>query len=35
MELIVPFGHGGCVLLFAVREADVLLLASRDPHEHD
>lgn len=34
-ELIVPFGHGGCVVLFAIREADVLLLAARDQHEHD
>jgi hypothetical protein len=34
-ELIIPFGHGGCVVLFAVREPDVLLLAARDQHEHD
>lgn len=34
-ELIVPFGHGGCVVLFAIREAEVLLLAARDQHEHD
>ncbi len=34
-ELIVPFGHGGCVVLFAVRDLDVVLLAARDPHEHD
>ena len=34
-ELIVPFGHGGCVVLFAIRELDVLLLAARDQHEHD
>lgn len=34
-ELIVPFGHGGCVVLFAIREADVLLLAARDQHEND
>lgn len=34
-ELIVPFGHGGCVVLFAIRDADVLLLAARDQHEND
>lgn len=34
-ELIVPFGHGGCVALFAIRDLDVLLLAARDQHEHD
>jgi hypothetical protein len=34
-ELIVPFGHGGCVVLFAMRHVDVLLLAARDQHEHD
>jgi hypothetical protein len=34
-ELIVPFGHGGCVALFAMRNLDVLLLAARDQHEHD
>ncbi|MBN8508700.1 MAG: type II toxin-antitoxin system RelE/ParE family toxin [Burkholderiales bacterium] len=34
-EMIVPFGHGGCVVLFAIREHEVLLLAARDPHEHD
>ncbi len=34
-ELIVPFGQGGCVALFAIREHDVLLLAARDQHEHD
>jgi hypothetical protein len=34
-ELIVPFGAGGCVILFAVREAEVLLLAARDQHELD
>lgn len=34
-ELVVPFGHGGCVVLFAVRDPDVLLLAARDQHEHD
>ena len=34
-ELIVPFGHGGCVVLFAIRDVDVLLLAARDQHEHD
>lgn len=34
-ELIVPFGHGGCVVLFAIRETDVFLLAARDQHEHD
>jgi hypothetical protein len=34
-ELIVPFGHGGCVVLFAIRDTDVVLLAARDQHEHD
>jgi hypothetical protein len=34
-ELIVPFGHGGCVVLFAIRDRDVVLLAARDQHEHD
>ena len=34
-ELVVPFGHGGCVVLFAIRDLDVLLLAARDQHEHD
>ncbi|CAM3785027.1 type II toxin-antitoxin system RelE/ParE family toxin [Roseateles saccharophilus] len=34
-ELIVPFGHGGCVVLFAIRELQVLLLAARDQHEND
>jgi hypothetical protein len=34
-ELIVPFGHGGCVVLFAFRDVDVVLLAARDQHEHD
>jgi hypothetical protein len=34
-ELIVPFGHGGCVVPFAVRDLDVYLLAARDQHEHD
>lgn len=34
-ELIIPFGHGGCVVLFAIREFDVVLLAARDQHEHD
>ena len=34
-ELIVPFGHGGCVVLFAMRDLAVVLLAARDPHEHD
>ena len=34
-ELIVPSGHGGCVVLFAMREADVVLLAARDQHEND
>jgi hypothetical protein len=34
-EVIVPFGHGGCVVLFALRELDVVLLAARDQHEHD
>jgi len=34
-ELIVPFGHGGCVVLFAVRDLDAVLLAARDQHEND
>ena len=34
-ELIVPFGNGGCVALFAIRELNVLLLAARDQHEYD
>jgi hypothetical protein len=34
-ELLIPFGHGGCVVLFAIRDLDVLLLAARDQHEHD
>ena len=34
-ELVIPFGRGGCVVLFAIREPDVLLLAARDQHEHD
>jgi len=34
-ELIIPFGHGGCVVLFAIRDVDVALLAARDQHEHD
>ena len=34
-ELIVPFGHGGCVVLFAIRDLDVILLAARDQHEQD
>lgn len=34
-ELIIPFGHGGCVALFAIRDFDVILLAARDQHERD
>jgi hypothetical protein len=34
-ELIIPFGHGGCVILFAIRDVDIVLLAARDQHEHD
>ena len=34
-ELIIPFGRGGCVVLFTIRELDVLLLAARDQHELD
>lgn len=34
-ELVIPFGHGGCVALFAIRSLDVVLLAARDQHEHD
>jgi hypothetical protein len=34
-ELIIPFGHGGSVVLFAIRDLAVVLLAARDQHEHD
>ena len=34
-ELIVPFVHGGCVVLFAIRDINVVMLAARDQHEHD
>jgi len=34
-ELIAPFGHGGCVMLFVIRDLDVVLLAARDQHEND
>ena len=34
-ELIVPFGNGGCVVLFAIRDFEVVLLAARDQHEND
>ena len=34
-ELIIPFGHGGCIALFMIRDMDVVLLAARDQHEHD
>lgn len=34
-ELIVPFGHGGCVALFCIRDDEVLLLSARDQHERD
>ena len=34
-ELIIPFDHGGCVALFAIRDLDVLMLAARDQHELD
>lgn len=34
-ELVVLFGHGRWVVLSAVRDPDVLLLAARDQHEHD
>jgi hypothetical protein len=34
-ELIIPFGHGGCVVSFAIRDVDVVLLAARDQHAHD
>ena len=34
-EIIIPFGHGGCVVLFAIRSNDVVLLAARDQHEND
>ena len=34
-ELIVPFGPGGCVVLFVIRDVDVILLAARDQHERD
>jgi hypothetical protein len=34
-ELIVPFGKGGCVVLFVIRDSDIVLLAARDQHEND
>ncbi len=34
-ELIIPFDHGGCIVLFAIRDVNVVLLAARDQHEHD
>jgi hypothetical protein len=34
-ELIIPLGHGGCVVLFVIRDVDVVLLAARDQHERD
>lgn len=34
-ELIVPFGNGGCVVLFTIRDFEVVLLAARDQHEND
>lgn len=34
-ELVMPFGHGGCVVVFVIHDADVVLLAARDPHEQD
>lgn len=34
-EAIVPFGHGGSVVLFVIRDIDVVLLAARDQHEND
>ena len=34
-ELLIPFGHGGSVVLFAIRDVEVVLLAARDQHEHD
>jgi hypothetical protein len=34
-ELIIPFGHGGRVVLFAIRDVDAVLRAARDQHEHD
>jgi hypothetical protein len=34
-ELIIPFGKGGCVFLFAMRDTEVVLLAARDQHERD
>jgi hypothetical protein len=34
-ELIIPFGRGGCIVLFAIRDVDVVLLAARDQHERD
>ena len=34
-ELLIPFGHGGCVVLFVIRDINVVLLAARDQHEHD
>lgn len=34
-EAIVPFGHGGSVVLVVIRDVDVALLAARDQHEDD
>lgn len=34
-EVIVPFGRAGCIVLFAVRGQEVVLLAARDQHEND
>jgi hypothetical protein len=34
-ELLVPFGKSGCVVLFAIEDRDVVLLALRNQLEHD
>lgn len=34
-ELIITFGQGGCVVVFALRELDAVLLSARDQLEHD
>jgi len=34
-ELIIPFGQGGSIVLFAIRNDHVVLLSARDQHEHD
>ena len=34
-ELVIPFGHTGCVVLFEIRDEQVLLLAARAQREED